>query len=372
MPADHDRTHCTEQRPPPQLLDRISQERFTNWYRQYQYRKNIENGTPYFNASGAVPDHERHTPTHLLKCHRKVVYRQENAPEEQPDPDGLFWLGTQFEDELAFPFLSHAVTDADTYVRDAVWIDYTVETDAGEIRITGSTDPVIVDADAVPLLPTEIKTKSSLEDIATPNRTHRAQLHAYLVGLSRKYDITCTHGTIIYGSRKFPDVRIFHVDFDEDFWNDVVLEWAKTHTAYRVNDELPPAEPEQNWECRFCSFRQRCGKGDLRYSDADVSGFLPLFTAYPRVKVIAYLDSHDAAKLTPSLAHQYRDLAEEFGVYDWQCSRCGTSYRWDAVDWNGDVTAPPRCENCLREGSVAPLRGPAPVEQSSQGGHDAA
>lgn len=43
------------------LLDRLSGERFQEWYRERQWRKNIENGQPYFNGPGTIPEPERHS-----------------------------------------------------------------------------------------------------------------------------------------------------------------------------------------------------------------------------------------------------------------------------------------------------------------------
>ena len=61
--------------------------------------------------------------------------------------------------------------------------------EAGDLVLKGSTDPVVVDADGTPVLPTEVKTKNSLEYLDEPNEHHKAQLHAYMLGLSQKYDV---------------------------------------------------------------------------------------------------------------------------------------------------------------------------------------
>ena len=345
------------------LCDDLSPDRFGEWYRKRQYRKNIENGTPYFNGPSTVPEPERHSPSRLLKCHRQVFYQQCNAPEETSDPNGVFWFGTRFEEDIAFPFLGQAITDSDTYVQNSIWVDFRVETEGGELQIKGETDPVIVDTDAVPILPTEIKTKSSVEHTTTPNRSHRAQLHAYMVGLSKKYDIDLTNGVIIYGSRETLDVKIFQVEFDKEFWEDVVIEWATAHTNYRLSGKLPPAEPEKDWECDFCGYRERCGQSDRHISDCGPSGLLTRYSGYPRKKLVEYLDSHPDAKLTPSLAFEHRDLADEYGVYDWNCTQCHGKYVWDAVEWDGDVTQPPQCPKCFETGSIGLLRGPEPADQ---------
>lgn len=350
-----------------ELVEVISADRFSDWYRERQYTQNIEDGTPYFNESGYQPAPERHSPSKLLRCHRRQFYQDHNAPEEQSDPDGIFWVGSKFEEEIAFPFLKHAVTNQETYVQNSIWVDYTVETAAGDLQLKGETDPVIVDADATPILPTEIKTKRSVDDVSAPNRAHRAQLHAYLVGLSNKFDIDLTTGVILYGSRKSLDVTTFRVDFDAEFWHDVVLEWAADHTEYRISQSLPPAVPEAGWECEFCSYHQRCGEGDRHVADSGATGLLTRYTGYPREKLVYYLEAHSRAKLTPSLAFEHGDLVGEHGVYDWECTRCNDTYAWDAVEWDGDVTQPPQCSACFEEGSIGLLRGPEPDDQRCGG-----
>jgi hypothetical protein len=120
------------------LLARLSPERFREWYQERKWRENIENGQPYFNGLGEIPEPERHSPSQLLQCHRKMLYQQENAPSERPDPRGIFWFGTHFEEDLLFPFLNKAVTGSETYVQNSIWIDFTVETEPGELRVKGS------------------------------------------------------------------------------------------------------------------------------------------------------------------------------------------------------------------------------------------
>ncbi|KAB1192427.1 Dna2/Cas4 domain-containing protein [Haloferax sp. MBLA0076] len=350
-----------------ELLNKLTPGNFRDWYTQRNHRQNIEEGKPHFNGPSAVPDPTHHRPSKLLQCHRKVTYDQLNAPEETSDPDGIFWVGTLFEEHIAFPFLRSVASNSDTYVRNTDWLDFQVETRAGELHFTGSTDPVIVDEESNPIVPTEIKTKSSIDHVSKSSRIHRAQLHAYMVGLSAKYDVELTKGVIIYGCRKSLEVKIFHVEFDEAFWHDVVLEWATNHTEYRLEERLPPPNPEYGWECNYCSFRERCGRGSRPISDSPSEGLLPNFTGYPREKLLDYLDANEDARLTPSLAHAYPSLVDEYGAFDWLCERCETSHPWDTVSPGKPTQTPPRCPDCSEKGRVSSLRGPSPLEQSRGG-----
>ena len=334
-----------------EMLDRLSPQHFREWYQDRQWRQNIQEGQAYFNGPGTTPDPERHSPSQLLQCHRKLVYRQENAPAEQSDPRGIFWFGTRFEEDLLFPFLNRIVTKTETYVQNSIWIDFTVESDAGELRIKGATDPVIVESDATPILPTEVKTKSSVDDISEPNRHHRAQVHAYLVGLSEKFEQDFTDAVLVYGGREALELKTYHVEFDAEFWEEVVLDWAEHHTQYRIDSELPPADPEYDWECRFCSYRTRCGKSDTGHQDTSPSGLLAGFGGYPRETVVEYLDANPAEALPPTLAKKFPELAEEYNVINWHCNRCSTEIDWDKIDHQGS----PICPLCADQDKISTL-----------------
>ena len=365
--TENERLSSAERRPsnenPTKLLKKLSQERFREWYQERQYRENIENGQPYFNKSGGVSSPNRHSPSQLLQCHRKTVYSQLNAPEEQKDPKGIFWIGSRFEEDVALPFLREAITGTDQYVTNSLWVDFTVQTDSGDLHIKGETDPVIVDADCEPLVLTEIKTKDSIDETGTPSSHHRAQAHAYMYGLSEKYDRDITDAVILYGGRTSLDIQPFHITFDPFFWRKTVIKWAAQHTSYRLRDELPPADPEQDWECNFCSYRERCGNGDLDYSDVGPAGLLPGVAAYPKSKVVEYLEAHDEVKLTPTLAKKYPEVAAQYPVSVWVCTACGSEFEWDSPEWDEYPSTPPLCPECLTNEIPVPLRPNWPYEQ---------
>lgn len=345
------------------LAEEITEEAFTEWYREREVARNIREGTPYFNGPSQIKPPRRHSPSNLLQCSRKIFYKQLNAPEENGDPEGIFWFGSHFEEDVVLPFLEDVAAGRGQYVTNSLWVDFEVETSVSDLRIKGETDPVIVDEESQPLLLFEIKTKRSIENLTHPNSHHKAQAHAYMKGLSEKYDRSISEAVILYGSRTTLDIKPIHIEFDAGFWSEVVLDWAATHTTYRLDDELPPAEPEYDWECKFCPYKQRCGKELPRYSDEVPTGLLPLFNGYPREKLVQYLEAYPDAKLTPTLAHQYQDLVDEYGVYDWHCESCGKSYDWDDISWRGYVTSPSPCPACSDEGPRGLLIGPDPSEQ---------
>jgi hypothetical protein len=136
-------------------------------------------------------------------------------------------------------------------------------------------------------------------------------------------------------------------------------------TRYDRNDELPPASPRHDWECKFCDYKARCGKTSDPFQDIGVKGLLTLFEGYDWQNLEEYLEAHEGgdARLTPSLAHKHPDLVERYGAYDWSCVACGATYEWDAVDWDGDVDDPPFCLACIQAGDMVTLSGPDPDEQ---------
>jgi CRISPR/Cas system-associated exonuclease Cas4 (RecB family) len=352
----------TDHRATVDLIETISPEDFNRWYYQREYRRNIEQGTPYFNGPSPPQPATRHSPSRLLKCHRQTYYQQHNAPEETEDPDGIFWIGSRFEEDIILPYLREAVAGEDEYVTNSMWIDFTVSTDTGDLRIKGETDPVIVSHDYEPILLTEIKTKDSVEHTSKPSRHHRAQAHAYMKGLSEKYDRNVSEAVILYASRETLDVKPFDITFDSSFWNRTVLDWAETNTTYRIRGELPPAAPEYDWECDFCSFSERCGTGDSAYADVAERGFLPGVAGYPREKVVEYLEAAEEARLTPTLAGEYPELVSDYEVCSWWCPECSSTFAWDALE---SESTTPACSVCADEGKLTELVVENPVESRS-------
>jgi CRISPR-associated exonuclease Cas4 len=351
--------------PPKQvneLISAVSEASFSDWHHDQQYAENIRNGKHYFNHPSPPQPARRHSPSKLLTCHRKTYYSQQNAPEERRDPKGVFWFGSQFEQELAVPFL-RTLVGPDQYVQNSLWVDFEVPSNEGPLHFRGETDPVIVDEEASPLLLTEIKTTStSLDALDRPKPHHRAQAHAYMYGLSQGEDIHVDDCILLYGHRDQLTGRTFHVPFDHEFWQETAVEWAVKNTAYRDDETLPPATPAFDWECEYCPYRKRCGQTNDSVSDTQPCGLLPL-TTYPRQQLEQYFEAYPDAKLTPSTAGDYPELVSTHGVYDWQCEACGETYEYESIDRNGMNDSTPLCPQCRRMDVPAQLVGPSPAEQ---------
>lgn len=367
------------------LLSSLDGATFSEWYDDYTHRQNIQDGTPYFNHSDYVPDKERHSPSQLLQCHRKQMYRQLNAPRETDDSAGIFFLGDVLED-LIEKFLIELAGEHDLYIQNEMYIDYTDTSDTPEVRFKGNTDPVVCSYDGLPVFPTEVKSKSesAMEYLDEPSIRHKAQAHAYVKGLNDRLDSLVgdrelTEFAIIYIARESLEVRVFVEEFDPVFW-EYVVEWARNHTEFRSRSDeftvgdgtestavevasdggmsawLPPADPLESWECKYCAYKKRCGRDDsVPVGDLDTKGFLPL-TEYSRSAVEAHVEAYPDVAFTPTLAYQHPSLlADGRDVALWECRVCG-DVPLDRVGWDGDVDSPPTCPVC--ESCV--LRGPLP------------
>jgi CRISPR/Cas system-associated exonuclease Cas4 (RecB family) len=353
------------------VVDRLLNGDFEAWVRERRRADNLRDGRPQFNGPRPAPEPGQHSPSKLLQCHRKTVYQQRNAPAEERQPYGYYFFGSRVEEELLVEFLEDTVGD-EAYVTEAMWIDFAAEADEGDLRFRGQTDPVVVDGEGAPLVPTEVKTSTAVANRDAPSDRHVAQVHAYLRGLSEERGERLTDAVLLYVDRETLELKTFHVEFDAGFWRDRVLDWAATHARYRDDGELPPAVPHAQWECDYCPFRRRCGRADdTEYRDTGPVGFLPLLE-YPRGQVEQHVEAHDV-RLTPLLARQFEELAAEWGAYDWHCPACGASHARDEVDWNGNPEQPPLCPSCLGGeggGLPAPLRGPPPADQRESSGGD--
>ncbi|MFB6082213.1 MAG: PD-(D/E)XK nuclease family protein [Halanaeroarchaeum sp.] len=337
------------------VRDRLTDADFPRWYRARQERQNARRGKFAWNSPTDPPDPPVHRPHTLLTCHRKQRYREENAPAETALPAGRFWVGSRIEEDLVLEYLTD-VAPEDLLVGNSLWVDAPVSAGETDLRIRGATDPVFATPEGTPVLPTEVKTTSSLEHVDGPDERHRAQLHAYLAGLSATRDVDLEEGVLVYVSRETLDVRVVPVPFDESFWRDRVVPWMTALSGYRESAALPPASPEQDWECDTCEFRARCGRTDDPVSDLGTSGFVP-GVVYPRHRVETALAADEDLDLTPTLAATYPDLAAGHSVADWRCEACGATHAPDRVDADD---GPPTCERCASAGRFARLRGPVP------------
>lgn len=343
---------------PERLLERAETADFSAWYRERRRRERAREGRFEYIGPREPPPAAVHFPSSLLLCHRKRRYVETNAPAEQPAPLGRYRTGTAVEEDLVHPFLEDQVTGPDTFVTNGIGFEVDVDSSVGPLRLRGRTDPVVTTLDGTPLVPTEVKTVADLDHLDGPRESHRAQLHAYLHALSEQSPEPIQAGLLAYVSRQTLAVETFQVSFEERFWRDRVVPWMATLTKARSAAGLPPADPEQDWECSLCSYRRRCGRTEDPVADAGPAGFVPGHR-YPRPSVEDHLEAHEVP-LTPTLARAYPTLADSHPVADWHCPVCDTTFPFDAVDRQAGSGDRPHCPDCATAGEYAVLEVPGP------------
>lgn len=404
----------------------ITGRNFEAWHRNFEARRNLEEGYGTSrNNPASAPDDNRHSPSSLLQCHRKIYYRSKNAPREYPMPHGVFIMGHFIEEEVVEPWLRERVIAEDEFIGNAGHVDFTEDTESGQsLRFGGSHDPTITDVQGHTLALTEVKsTGSDPHWIDKIKDHHKAQAHAYMKGLKQKDDPLTEYppAFVIYVQKESLEVFPFFLEFDEDFWQNTVVDWAEQNSGYRVNNILPDSTPymgqdenhtkNSTFECDYCDYRNRCGNYNKRdkehkyddtlptngsgvvtetFHDQVKKGFLPL-KVYPEDAVVGHALAYTDVKLTPTIAANYPEMVnnpsarlksriadrnqettmkKKFGsipkrdVHDWVCPDCDTTYDFEEFDWwEGDVDNAPYCDHCQETNDdYVSLRGPVPNE----------
>jgi hypothetical protein len=381
------------------IRNRLTPGVFLDFHRAREREQNEADG---YGDTRNVPDHTptatHHSPHWMLSCSRKVYYTATNAPAESEDPHGIFKIGHLLETYLE-DFLETVVAPDDATVRNVVQIEFEVD----GLTFSGSTDPVLFTAADEPLLLTEVKTTKNLYYIQRDGakHSHKAQAHVYAKGLQQKYGLTSPPPiTIIYIDRNTLETAFLDVEFDAEFWQDI-LQWATKNSGYRDAGILPPplkatdgdTDDDPTWLCGVCEYAGRCKEGydqdgprvsqDVQHPTADTraTGFLPL-TRYPEDAVISHLATYPDVPLTPTVASQYPDLIDDgtepsdrlealFGaapqreVADWHCPDCEATSAYGTFDWDGDLSSLPTCPRCDSSDS---LHGPRPRDLSPRVG----
>lgn len=100
----------------------------------------------------------------------------------------------------------------------------------------------------------ETKTKNDLSGVRRygPDEAHVYQVYPYMHALD-------VDGEIAYLCRDDWDEHVADVEYDPTRWLDVIAR-ARTHMSNYVSDDVPPATPRDEGECRFCPFREECAE----------------------------------------------------------------------------------------------------------------
>lgn len=370
--------------PTPELDGHLDSQQFDDWVAQRDTEQNVRAG---YGQVRNRPEVSRPavvvSPHRLLTCKRKSEYERQNAPAEDPAPKGVFYVGHQIE-ELIEEYLD-AQASADGIVVNGLHVRFQAE---NGVYFDGQTDPVLVDRGGLPHRLFEVKSTNNIDYVRDrPQDRHRAQAHAYAKGLQSRYGLSSAPPiTLVYVDKESLEIKFHSESFDEEFWSNTVLTWAAKLVDASAGEHLPPTvEPEREWLCGYCEYKERCGNHEpdspaptLMNSVEDQShkGFLPLIR-YPEPAVVEHLKSNPDVDLTPTVATAHpmfvtgetvpERASRRYGnvpqreVHNWVCDR-GHEFEYEAVNWDGSLASPPHCPRCADDGADELLRGPRPAE----------
>lgn len=178
------------------------------------------------------------------RCLRKTYYEYFH-PMENEEFVGRFAVGDMMHSKIT-EILSHTYEYVSSE-RDIV----IVIPDLG-MRISGRFDDIVFhDGDSILV---EKKSTSNLFFVNKPNFSDLIQTYLYMFakGLSK--------AQIVYTEKNSFDAKAFNIEFDESFFNDVVMPRVKTISNCIKNKLLPEAEAKQgsSWQCKYCKHVDKC------------------------------------------------------------------------------------------------------------------
>ncbi len=179
------------------------------------------------------------------KCLRKSYYEHTLGKRESEGSYPHFQLGNLVENFVEEALASH-------YGSDSVKNSFRIELDYDDFRVVGQTDPVVVGPNAEPEKIFEVKsTKNISFREEGPSKHHVMQVHPYMKALGLD---SCT---FIYVQKTDLSVISHEISFSEGTFSEG-LERIKSLHEDLVRHGPPPSEPFMDFECRFCSYKDKC------------------------------------------------------------------------------------------------------------------
>jgi len=184
-----------------------------------------------------------------LMCKRSSFYSFFNCPKERPPPKGIYILGRRVED-IYYEKLKEKYS---YYLKNDIRTRLVIN---DEIEVVGFTDPVILGDNLEAKVVLEIKSRGGRWYVPEPNTHHVAQLLIYLRALR------CTDGRLVYISREnLENIKEFQIDPLSaemvELWEKVKSWYIDLH-KYVKTETLPPAVPEESWQCSYCDYELAC------------------------------------------------------------------------------------------------------------------
>lgn len=389
-------------------LDNTLNRRFKSFLTLRDAERRIDEG---YSPQGYTVGQDRISPSAAGGCQRQAFYRMRDAPREEDIPRAIFDIGVHIE-SVVYNFLQQIFRNEAVIVDNVEEINFTV--DGINLPFSGSTDPVLKDPlqpNNPPFLLTEVKSTKNPHFIKDGGAKddHRHQAHIYSYGLAQNYNLNSPPPIVyLYVSKQDYEIYPIYEEFNWDFWNNEVLEWAEEYASTIEAGKLPdPINANRNhWKCDYCDWKERCGDSadsedpttdifvptediddswfddrkdnefQQEFRDQGAIGFLPRIK-YPEDTVVGHLLTYDVP-VTPTIAYQhphllnptatdknrlrtvYGAVPENVEVTDWVCETCGATHSFEAIEWDGEFESGPYCPHCPDESST--LRGRAPDE----------
>lgn len=186
-------------------------------------------------------------PSESMQCQRKI-YINVIQPERRKDkmPLGLFHMA-KYAEESIISCLRKQGYDIEEQVR----LDKEI---APNVVIHGYEDFKLVDGEITKSIH-EIKSIGNISYIQKAERAklhHRSQLQCYL------QTEECDAGSIIYVERgDICKIKEFDDSLDDELWNSIKNHFSEV-SQYMIDKEIPPPMPIEEWECKYCEFKDGC------------------------------------------------------------------------------------------------------------------
>lgn len=124
--------------------------------------------------------------------------------------------------------------------------------DGERTMVNGEGDRIPYDGEVKKVVETKTKKDISWPKVDGPDKKHVYQVYPYMKALDAP-------GEIVYMQRNDWDEYVVPLDFDDNMWLDAKIR-ALTHASNVRGDELPPATPLSEGECKWCDFRDECAQ----------------------------------------------------------------------------------------------------------------
>lgn len=181
-------------------------------------------------------------------CMRKWWYKFKLGSRSDPSSYPYFKLGHTYEKILGEALANRYSEDRveQSHIIDPIPIE-------GSGEMVGEADFVIWDQDKENIIKgVEAKTTGNIKyKRGEPSTSHLYQVHPYM------YATGLDQWNIIYMQRDDLETVVHKVNFDDEIWSSIVNR-CKTFDYYLDVDKIPDADPDSEFQCKYCDFRKEC------------------------------------------------------------------------------------------------------------------